>query len=314
LAFEYSPGADRDAVARHRQPDDHLRVVVPALLAVAALAQGREGEPAPVVLGEVLLVGAEPGRGGVVEHQVDVELEQVDRAPEHVPLDRVALLGQEIERTVELVQPQPLRLGEPDRVQPALPAGELARRLVQPLHGHREQGRGVRGGEALGLHAGRDRRPDPELLPQGSGDVGDAQLLDPLDRELARGRPVIAGGVLTRHAADAAHQALERGAVELILAAEAVHDPGLDVALPGIADVLGQGQVAHHRAVLVPPPRGPKVHAHSIGVSINGDKPQCGLSCAHMFRRWAAPPGPPKSNEFNALALPDGAPTAKICP
>jgi hypothetical protein len=33
-----------------------------------------------------------------------------------------------------------------------------------------------------------------------------------------------------------------------------------------VAAVLGKRQVAHHRAVLVAPLRGPEIHAHSIAV------------------------------------------------
>jgi hypothetical protein len=32
-----------------------------------------------------------------------------------------------------------------------------------------------------------------------------------------------------------------------------VHHPGLDIALLGMTHVLGECQIAHHRAVLVPP-------------------------------------------------------------
>ena len=65
---------------------------------------------------------------------------------------------------------------------------------------------------------------------------------------------------------DARDQPLQGGAVELVLAAEAVDHAGLDMALLGVAAVLGQGEVAHHRAVLVPSLRGPEIHAHTISV------------------------------------------------
>src|SRR3954452_1540618 len=119
------PGPHRHALTRDGQGDHHLRVVVPPLLAVPAPAQRREGQPAPLVGGDVLLVGLEPGGGAVVEHQVDVELEQVDRAPEHRLLDRGPVLGQEVHGAVELVQADVARLGQPHPVEPALVAGEL---------------------------------------------------------------------------------------------------------------------------------------------------------------------------------------------
>jgi hypothetical protein len=52
----------------------------------------------------------------------------------------------------------------------------------------------------------------------------------------------------------------------MIGAAEAVHDPGLDVALLGMAHILGKGVVADDRAAFVAPLRGAKVHAHAYSV------------------------------------------------
>ena len=75
-----------------------------------------------------------------------------------------------------------------------------------------------------------------------------------------------AAGVL-QDPPDARDQPLQGGAIEAVGAAEAVHHLGLDVALPGMADVLGQRVVAHHRTVLVPPLGGPQVHAHACSVS-----------------------------------------------
>src|SRR4051794_39624061 len=66
---------------------------------------------------------------------------------------------------------------------------------------------------------------------------------------------------------DARDQPLQGRAIEAVGATEAVHHPGLDVALPGMADVLGERLVAHHRTVLVPPLGGPQVHAHARSVS-----------------------------------------------
>jgi hypothetical protein len=117
--------------------------------------------------------------------------------------------------------------------------------------------------------------------------VDDAELeagLD-LDRPVAlplTGQGLTAVGV--EDAADAAHEPLERRPVEAIGAAEAVHHPGLDVALRGVADVRGEGVVAHHRAALVPPLRGPEVHAHDCSVSWPPGRPKSTGSCAHGFR------------------------------
>src|SRR3954454_14764049 len=80
--------------------------------AVPALAQRLEGEPAPLLAGDVLLVTLEPGRGAVIEDQVDVELEQIDRPPEHRLLDGIAVQGQDVQGAVELVKAEVTRLGE----------------------------------------------------------------------------------------------------------------------------------------------------------------------------------------------------------
>ncbi len=61
---------------------------------------------------------------------------------------------------------------------------------------------------------------------------------------------------------DAGHQPLQHGPVEPVGAPEAMHDPGLDVALLGVAAVLGKRVVAHHAPVLVPPLGRSQVHAH----------------------------------------------------
>jgi hypothetical protein len=76
---------------------------------------------------------------------------------------------------------------------------------------------------------------------------------------------------------------LERRPVEAISAAEAVHHLGLDVALLGIADVLGQRVVPDDRAVLVPALRGPKVHAHTYSVFGLPSRSKYINSCAHRF-------------------------------
>ena len=60
------------------------------------LLQRREGQAAPALGRDVLVVAFEPGGGGVVEDQVDVELEQIDAVPEHLLLDRIAVLGEDV--------------------------------------------------------------------------------------------------------------------------------------------------------------------------------------------------------------------------
>lgn len=90
--------------------------------------------------------------------------------------------------------------------------------------------------------ASADRRADAEVLPQGARRQHDPEVEDAVDGDL--GEPHGARGdrlAIIQHAADAAHQALKGGAIELVLAAEAVNDAGLDVALVGVAAVFGEG-------------------------------------------------------------------------
>ena len=220
--------------------------------------------------GDVLLVGLEPGGGRVVEHQVDVELEQVGRAPEHRLLDRVPVLGQDIQGAVELVQAEVARLGQPHPVEPALVAGELGAGPVEALRHHGQEGGGVRRLQPLFRYPGLDRLADAELGPEGSRHVHDAELEGGLDRDPAHARAVTGAGFaagILQDPPDARDQPLQGRAIEPVGATEAVHHPGLDVALPGMADVLGERVVAHHRTVLVPPLGGPQVHAHACSVS-----------------------------------------------
>ena len=91
--------------------NDDLRIVVAALLGMPTLAQRIERQPAPLVAGDIRLVGLEPGGGGVVEHQIDVQLEEIHATPKDLLLDGIAVLGQQVERPIKLAQGQILRLG-----------------------------------------------------------------------------------------------------------------------------------------------------------------------------------------------------------
>jgi site-specific DNA recombinase len=269
------PGAHRHTVAGDGQGDHHLRVVVPAFLAVPAFAQRLEGEPAPFMAGDVLLVARKPSRGAIVEDQIDVELEQIDRPPEHCLLDGVAMLGQEIHGAVELVEAEPARLGQPYPREPALVAGELGARPVEALRHHGQECGRMGRLQPLRLDLRQDRLADAEPGPQGLHHVHDAELEAGLDRDAAGACRVVGirpAARVPQDPADARHQALQGGAVELVLATEAVDHAGLDMALLRMTSVLGQGEVAHHRAVLVPSLRGPEIHAHMIGVQVTRGK------------------------------------------
>ena len=61
------PGAHRHAITGDRHGDDHLRLMIPAFLAVTPPAQGREQPPTPFLLDLIGFVDLEIGRGGVIE-------------------------------------------------------------------------------------------------------------------------------------------------------------------------------------------------------------------------------------------------------
>jgi len=229
---------------------------------VAAPSQWREGQPAPGLGRDVLVVAFEPGGGGVVEDQVDVQLEQVGAVPEHLRLDRIAVLGEHVERAIELVEGDIPGRGQPHPIEPALMARELGARPRQALRRHRQQRGLVRCPPLVGCQPALDRLADAEPGPQLRRHVDDAEFEAGLDLD----RPVTTSrvghgraAVGVEHTADAAHQALQRRPVEAVGATEAVHHLGLDVTLLAIADVLGEGVVADDRAVLVAALRGPKV-------------------------------------------------------
>jgi len=90
---------------------------------VATLSKWLEFEAPPFVAGDVFVIGFEPGRGGVVEDQVDIQFEQIGTVPEDFLLNRIAMLGQKIHGAVELIEPKILALRQPGPIEPALMAG-----------------------------------------------------------------------------------------------------------------------------------------------------------------------------------------------
>src|SRR4051794_4599436 len=73
-----------------------------------------------------------------------------------------------------------------------------------------------------------------------------------------------------------------------------------------MADVLGEGVVAHHRTVLVPPLGGPQVHAHGSSVSAAVRRENVASSCAHTFRSGHPPSPAKKPMESRAARDPAG--------
>lgn len=248
--------------------------------AVAALAQ-RCVEPAHELL--ALLVGLidfEVGGGGVVEDQVDVEPEQVGGLQEDVALDLLAVDREHVEGAVELVDGEPLGLRQPGDVgQPARGAGELRGGIVKPLRRHGEEGGLVRRGQAGTGEARADRLADAEFLPEPARRQHDAEFEDGLDVDLRqRGRATggeRVSGIDIEDAVDAGDEALKGGVVELVGAAEAVHDAGLGAPGLGVPEVLGEGVVGNGGTVAVSPLGDPQVHAQTIQVERRAFKLRC---------------------------------------
>ena len=230
-----------------------------------SLAWPRRRTPAAVL---VLLVDGEPGGRRVVEDQVDIELEEVGRPEEHLLLDRLGLRRQDIEGAIELIDLEPLRLGQPGDIrQPTLGASELRGGIVQPVRRHREQGRLVGRAQPGRLEPPADRLADAELLPQGPRHQHHTELEHPLDLDLRQPPRGLAAGLFgAEHAVDALDQPLQRLAVERVGAAEAVDDARLGALGRGVPDVLGEPVVGDGRAVPVAPFGDPQVHAQCMGV------------------------------------------------
>jgi hypothetical protein len=96
------------------------------------------------------------------------------------------------------------------------------------------------------MHLLLDRVTDAKLCPQGSGDMGDAKIKAIFDLDITNTAWDIDrwAAIIVQNPADTLDQTLKRGLVQLIGTAEAVHHLGFDVALLGMADILGEGVVA----------------------------------------------------------------------
>ena len=291
-------------------------MIVAAFLGMPALAKRLEAQPAPLVAGDIRLVGLEPGRGGIVEHQVDVQLEEIHATPKDLLLDGIAVLGEQVERSIKLAQGQIPRLGQPDPLQPPLVAGQLRARPLQPLHGHCQECGEMRRLQLLLGDPGCDRRSDPEPLPQGLDHMHDPELEHRLDLDVTSARALDhrCALLLGQNPPNTRHQPLQHRPVEPLGPAEAVHHPGLDMALLGVPGILGERVVAHHAAVLVTPLGRPKIHAHSDSMSIMPNRARTGNSCAHMFgrRNGLAPKAEPRN--FNDLPSRRRPNPPQICP
>jgi hypothetical protein len=296
-----APHPDRDAGAGDRHADHDLRQVVAVVLGLAVAANPRLlavtiavaglGQPvAALVPGDrrIRLIQLEVGGGGVEEQQVDLEVEEVGDLAEHLALQGGVDLQQPVHRPVAGVIG---RLGQPrDGHVVADPAGggQLRRRGQRPVGDQGEQ-------HPLGplvqppaLQQPPHRLVDPKAVPQ------PLQRPDPAQRpRLDELQALVGGGsqrpVGVQEPRDRGDQALQRGAVVGVLAAEVVehlHPGPLGLGVPG---VVGQLQVAHHRAVVVAPWGRPQVHG--LDDSTTSEADQLVLGCACIYADSAFPPG-----------------------
>ena len=156
--------------------------------------------------------------------------------------------------------------------------GELGGRVQRPVGDQRER------------HPLRHRVPpgpaqqrghdlaDPQPLPQLVQQVGPAEGDRPRIGQL-RGGP---GGLLAEEAAQRPGQPLDRGPVELVLPAEAVHHPHPRQLRRRVPLVLDELHVADGAAVLVQPRR----RAHEHVITINRNVPAEKASSTQIVSLW----------------------------
>jgi hypothetical protein len=250
--------------AEHAEPGQLLvasagRAVVLAGLARLFAAACGDGTAAGVPEHRlVLAVHLEAGRGGVEEQQVDFEVQRGRDLAEHLLLQGVPDLVQPVHRPVARVvggsgQPVDMRCAaDPVRRR------ELGGRGQRPVRDQREQhppgGRVPPGPAQHRRHDLADPQPLPQLVPQVRPAEGDRAGIGQL-----RGCP---GRLLSlaEQPTQRPGQPLHRGPVQLVLPAEAVHDPhprGLRHRVPLVLDQL---HVADGAAIVVPPCR--SAHQH----------------------------------------------------
>ena len=181
-------------------------------------------------------------RRRIVINEVHIELEQIDAVPEDLFLDCIAMSGQKIHRTVELIEPKILGLRQPNPIKPALMAGEFGAWAIQPLRRHRQQSGFMWHFQLLLLNALLNGFANPELLPQCLGHMHNAEIETVLDLDIpnpSRGIKRYHLAAVIKNPSNALDQPFERCPVEPVRTPEAVHHFGFDIALLGMADILG---------------------------------------------------------------------------
>ena len=182
------PAADRDPLARDRQPDHDLRQIGPVVLGVPEPPQrplaGARLLHVVLIVEWILDVDLEVRRGGVEEDDVDLEIQQRRDAEEDRLLHPLRARQQEVHRAVELVVGERVDAGDDDVAPDPARRLELRGRLQATLADHREdRPLHPRAATARAGDAG-DRPPDAQLRPQLADDVRAAGLRRPHELEV----------------------------------------------------------------------------------------------------------------------------------
>ncbi len=276
------------------QADDHLRVAVAAVLAVPALAQGRQRLPTARLVVLILVIDLDVHARRVPEDEVDVGAEQIRRPEEDLALDGLAMRVEEVQGEVALFERERFGLRQVDaRGQPVLVTGELGQRLHQAVGDHREQRQLVRGPPlAPPLRAAEDLA-DAACFPARAYNVDGPQRAGPFQLDL-----LTRGGELRRRrdavvadARDTALQAEQRLALLRVGAAEVVNDVRGGMAFGGILAGLGELVVLGDRAVAVAAAGDAQVHACIVHVSPAIYQAISAVACSYVFRP-SKRPGP----------------------
>jgi hypothetical protein len=183
-----------------------------------------------VIAGDVLVLALdlEVRRGGVQEEQVDLQVEEVGDAPEHLPLDLVMRLEQEVHRAVQLMHVDLREALDVRFIRHPRLDRELAAGIERPVRHQREQEPLDRGAvPALGQQLLQPRR-DPEPLPHAIEQVGAAEVLGAQEARVQldtrRGADLgRLGGIEVPR--DARHQPPQGLDIQLVLAAEREQHP-----------------------------------------------------------------------------------------
>ncbi|MBC6445410.1 MAG: hypothetical protein GDA50_08345 [Alphaproteobacteria bacterium GM202ARS2] len=63
---------------------------------MTTLTKWLEGELAPFMTSDVLIIRFKPRGGRIVKDKINIELEQIGTVPKHLLFDRLAMFGQKI--------------------------------------------------------------------------------------------------------------------------------------------------------------------------------------------------------------------------